>query len=78
MLPRKRCCLAGYYIARGTDRIIASAGTLTGSIGVLLEWANLEELGKNAGSKCTASKAGLTKCSFLFEEIRENDCLPES
>ncbi|MDP7334067.1 MAG: S49 family peptidase, partial [SAR324 cluster bacterium] len=41
----------GYYIACAADRIIANAGTLTGSIGVLLEWANLEELGKNAGVK---------------------------
>jgi len=64
----------GYYIACGTDRIIASAGTLTGSIGVLLEWANLEELGKNAGVKMYRIKSGKYKnVPSLFEEIRENE-----
>src|SRR5438128_2790331 len=32
----------GYYIAAATDRIIANPGTLTGSIGVIMELANLE------------------------------------
>ena len=64
----------GYYIACGTDRIIANAGTLTGSIGVLLEWANLEELGKNAGVKMYRSKSGKYKnVPSLFEEIQENE-----
>ena len=64
----------GYYIACGTDRIIASAGTLTGSIGVLLEWANLEELGKNAGVKMYRIKSGKYKnVPSLFEEIQENE-----
>ena len=64
----------GYYIACGTDRIIASAGTLTGSIGVLLEWANLEVLGKNAGVKMYRIKSGKYKnVPSLFEEIQENE-----
>ena len=64
----------GYYIACGTDWIIASAGTLTGSIGVLLEWANLEELGKNAGVKMYRIKSGKYKnVPSLFEEIQENE-----
>ena len=64
----------GYYIACGTDRIIASAGTLTGSIGVLLEWANLEELGKNAGVKMYRIKSGKYKnVPSLFEEIQEKE-----
>ena len=64
----------GYYIACGTDRIIANAGTLTGSIGVLLEWANLEELGKNAGVKMYRIKSGKYKnVPSLFEEIQENE-----
>ena len=64
----------GYYIACGTDRIIASAGTLTGSIGVLLEWANLEELGKNAGVKMYRIKSWKYKnVPSLFEEIQENE-----
>src|SRR5207249_615154 len=34
----------GYYIAAATDRIIANPATLTGSIGVIMELANLEGL----------------------------------
>jgi protease IV len=34
----------GYYIAAATDRIVANPGTLTGSIGVIMETANLEGL----------------------------------
>ena len=33
----------GYYIAAATDRIIANPGSLTGSIGVIMETANLDE-----------------------------------
>jgi protease-4 len=36
----------GYYIAAATDRIIANPGTLTGSIGVIMEMANFEGLMK--------------------------------
>jgi protease IV len=32
----------GYYIAAATDRIVANPGTLTGSIGVIMELANVE------------------------------------
>lgn len=64
----------GYYIACAADRIIANAGTLTGSIGVLLEWANLEELGKNAGVKMYRIKSGKYKnVPSMFEEIQENE-----
>src|SRR5207249_3222281 len=34
----------GYYIAAATDRIIANPGTLTGSIGVIMELSKLEGL----------------------------------
>lgn len=34
----------GYYIASACDRIVANPGTITGSIGVILQWMNLEEL----------------------------------
>ncbi|MFB3136850.1 MAG: S49 family peptidase, partial [Nitrospirales bacterium] len=34
----------GYYIAVAADRILANPGTLTGSIGVIMQMANLEEL----------------------------------
>lgn len=34
----------GYYIALGADQIVANAGTITGSIGVLMDYTNVEEL----------------------------------
>ena len=64
----------GYYIACATDRIIANAGTLTGSIGVLIQWANLEKLSENAGVKMYQIKSGKYKnIPSLFEEIQENE-----
>ena len=41
----------GYYIAVATDRIMANSGTLTGSIGVIMEMANVEGLLRRSGSK---------------------------
>lgn len=34
----------GYYIAAACDRIVANPGTLTGSIGVIAQWFNMEGL----------------------------------
>ncbi len=34
----------GFYIAAGCDRIVANPGSITGSIGVILEWMNTKEL----------------------------------
>jgi len=34
----------GFYIAAGCDRIIANPGSITGSIGVILEWMNTKDL----------------------------------
>jgi protease-4 len=34
----------GYYIAAACDRIVANPGTLTGSIGVIAQWFNIEGL----------------------------------
>lgn len=36
----------GYYIALGASRIVANAGTVTGSIGVRMELMNVEDLAK--------------------------------
>jgi protease-4 len=48
----------GYYIAAASDRIIANPGTLTGSIGVKMEFANLEKLLEKLGVKGMVVKAG--------------------
>lgn len=51
----------GYYIAAATDRIIANPGTLTGSIGVIMELANLEGLLKKIGVETVVVKSGRYK-----------------
>ncbi len=51
----------GYYIAVATDRIMANPGTLTGSIGVIMETANLEGLLDKLGVKGVVVKSGKFK-----------------
>jgi protease IV len=53
----------GYYIAAACDKIVANPGTLTGSIGVILEIANVEELFKKIGVRIEAIKSGKYKDS---------------
>ena len=48
----------GYYIASASDLIIANPGTITGSIGVLMEFTNIEELFKKIGIKGVVLKSG--------------------
>ena len=48
----------GYYIACASDRIIANPGTITGSIGVIMQFSNLEELLKKIGVKGVVLKSG--------------------
>jgi len=51
----------GYYLAAGSDRIVANPGTITGSIGVILEFGNLEGLFQKVGLKLEVIKSGLHK-----------------
>lgn len=51
----------GYYIASASDRIIANPGTLTGSIGVIMEMPNFEGLMKKIGVESTVIKSGSRK-----------------
>src|SRR5919109_3359743 len=53
----------GYYIACVADRIFASAGTLTGSIGVIVQFANAEELLRKVGVEATVITSGPFKDS---------------
>ena len=41
----------GYYVAVAADQIYANPGTLTGSIGVIMQTANLEQLMKKVDRK---------------------------
>lgn len=51
----------GYYVATAADRIYASPGTLTGSIGVIMQMANVEGLLKKVGVDLVVVKAGQYK-----------------
>ncbi len=48
----------GYYIASACDQVVANPGTLTGSIGVIMELGNVEELLKKLGLKGYSVKSG--------------------
>lgn len=48
----------GYYIAAAADRIVANPGTLTGSIGVKMEFASIEKLLEKIGVKGMIIKSG--------------------
>lgn len=51
----------GYYIAAATDRIVANPGTLTGSIGVIMELANVQGLLEKVGVQSIVIKSGAHK-----------------
>ncbi|MDF1613383.1 signal peptide peptidase SppA [Desulfurivibrio dismutans] len=51
----------GLYAALGAERIIANPGTLTGSIGVIIKFANLEELLQKIGYRSETIKSGELK-----------------
>lgn len=51
----------GYYVAVAADKIYASPGTLTGSIGVIMRLANLDGLLKKVGVDFVVVKAGQLK-----------------
>ncbi len=51
----------GYYIACAADEIIANPGTLVGSIGVILQIENIEELLKKVGLRRKVIKSGKYK-----------------
>ena len=51
----------GYWIAALCDRIYANPGTITGSIGVYIPYANWEELMQKVGVQATKIKSGAHK-----------------
>jgi len=61
---------AGYLIALGTDQIFARDGTITGSIGVLIETAEFTELAEKLGVKPVIIKSSPLKGSpSPFEKV---------
>lgn len=48
----------GYYIAAAAEKIVANPGTITGSIGVVMEFVRFEELLRKIGIKLEVLKSG--------------------
>jgi protease-4 len=64
----------GYYIACASDLIVANPGTITGSIGVLMEFTNIEELFKKIGVKGVVLKSGAHKdIGSPFREMTQEE-----
>ena len=53
----------GYYIASGCDRIVSNPGSITGSIGVILEWMNTKDLVAWAKMKPEVITSGALKAA---------------
>jgi protease-4 len=51
----------GYYVCLGADLIMASPGTATGSIGVIVKFSNMEQLTRKLGLDFFSLKAGRYK-----------------
>lgn len=59
----------GYYIAAAADKIVASPGTITGSIGVIMAYTTFEELLKKIGLVPVVVKSG--KYKDIGSPVRE-------
>lgn len=53
----------GYYIASACDEIVANPGSITGSIGVILDWMNVEDLMHWAHMKRETITSGAMKAA---------------
>jgi protease-4 len=51
----------GYYLSCATDWIVSNPGTITGSVGVIMEFTNLQELFKKVGVTSRTIKSGKFK-----------------
>lgn len=51
----------GYYVAAATDGIVANPGTITGSIGVIMGYTNIESLMQKIGLSPVVFKSGELK-----------------
>ncbi len=64
----------GYYIASPASRIIANPGTLTGSIGVIMEIPNLEGLMNKLGIRTEVVKSGQHKdLASIFRKKKKEE-----
>ncbi|MBI4849108.1 MAG: signal peptide peptidase SppA [Nitrospirae bacterium] len=64
----------GYYISAPADRIVANAGTLTGSIGVIMEIPNISGLMQKIGVETQVIKSGAHKdIASIFKSLKPEE-----
>lgn len=64
----------GYYIACAADTIVANPGTLTGSIGVIMQFTKIKGLYDKVGVEHQVIKSGKFKDSgSMFRDLSEED-----
>jgi len=64
----------GYYAAASCDSIVANPGTITGSIGVIMEYANIQEIVQKIGLSPVVIKSGEYKdMGSPLRDIKENE-----
>lgn len=69
-LMRDVAASGGFYIAMAADKIVAQPGTLTGSIGVIMQTTNAQELFKKIGVDMNAIKSGNNKdMGAIYKEL---------
>ncbi len=63
---------AGYIVGLGADHIVSRANTITGSVGVLIQWPEVSQLLDNIGIKVNEIKSGPLKAvPSPFEPLNE-------
>lgn len=63
----------GYYAALGASTILANPGTMTGSIGVIIQFPNLEKILDKVGYQSETIKSGLNKDIGSFSRAMTPD-----
>ncbi|MBF0302556.1 MAG: signal peptide peptidase SppA [Desulfamplus sp.] len=64
----------GYYAAASCDKIVANPGTITGSIGVIMEYANFKEIVQKIGLVPVVIKSGEYKdMGSPMRDIKDNE-----
>ena len=64
---------AGYIVGLGTDHIVARGNTITGSVGVIVQWPEFVQLLDKIGVKVNEVKSGVLKATpSPFESLDDN------
>lgn len=70
------CASGGYYIACAADRVVANQGSVTGSIGVILQYPVIESMMEKIGLQYQTVKSGSSKdIGSPFRQPNQGDSL---